>query len=81
MTGISGDGGVLVRDCQLDDRSGDGQGLSDAVPPRCRPAWITDELIQATIEVWRPMIGRTLTLDEAEKILHNVGRLADFLEK
>ena len=33
-------------------------------------------MIRATIEVWRPMIGHTLTLDEAEDILHNVGRLA-----
>ena len=80
MNGVTGGGGVPVHDCLLDDRSGDDQRPSDALPPRCRPAWITDELIQATIEVWRPMIGRALTPEEAEEILHNVGRLAAILE-
>ena len=80
MMGISGDGGVPVHDCQLDDRSGDDQHPSDAVPPRCRPTWISDELIQATIEVWQPLLGHTVTPDEAVEILQNVGRLADFLE-
>lgn len=45
-----------------------------------RPAWITDELVADTLEVWQPFYRETLTARDAIEILLSVGRLLDVLE-
>lgn len=41
------------------------------------PAWISDDLIQRTIEVWNPYYGGALSEDDALTILLNASRLID----
>lgn len=43
------------------------------------PAWITDELIAETLEVWQPYYADRLTEQDAIGILLGVGRLFDQL--
>jgi hypothetical protein len=38
--------------------------------------WISDELLQDTIEVWSKAYGRPITAEEAIEILGNVKHLA-----
>ncbi|MGC1274143.1 MAG: hypothetical protein WBC44_10590 [Planctomycetaceae bacterium] len=57
-----------------------------SVPDTCaaRPlslAWITDELLDVTRQVWSPLYGRELSIDEATEILINVQRFAEVLLK
>lgn len=57
-----------------------------SVPDTCaaRPlslAWITDELLDVTRQVWSPLYGRDLSIDEATEILINVQRFAEVLLK
>ena len=54
-------------------------GPGGAVERPPRPAWITDELLAETIDVWTQAYGRTVGGDEAVEILVNVGRLAEAL--
>jgi len=42
-------------------------------------AWISDELLAETIEVWSEQYGRRIDVDEAVEILVNVKRLAQAL--
>jgi len=44
------------------------------------PKWITPELVEDTIEVFRPYYEEELTEESAVEIIMNVGRLADALE-
>ena len=44
------------------------------------PAWITEELIAETVDVWQPYYQQVLTREEAIEILRGFGRLADVLE-
>jgi hypothetical protein len=48
--------------------------------PAGAPAWITAQLLQATIETWQPHYERPLTPEDALEILLNVDRLLAFLE-
>ena len=61
---------------------------SDDLPPlpSGRPrtpslAWISNELLKETQELWSEKYGRPVTEDEAIEILVNVGRLAEVLLK
>ena len=42
-------------------------------------AWISDELLAQTIDVWSANYGRPISEDEAVEILMNVKRLAEVL--
>ena len=42
-------------------------------------AWITDEAVEDTIQVWGPSYGGKLTENEAVEILMNVKSLVDVL--
>jgi len=44
-------------------------------------AWITDELLEETIDVWSEACGRPVTEEEAVEILVNVRRLGQVLLK
>ncbi|MFO8014268.1 MAG: hypothetical protein R6X20_13290 [Phycisphaerae bacterium] len=44
-------------------------------------AWITDELLEETIDVWSEAYGRPITEEEAVEILVNVRRLGQVLLK
>jgi hypothetical protein len=50
---------------------------SETVAP---PAWITEELIAETLDVWQPYYANRLTRADAIEILRSVGRLVDVLE-
>ncbi len=39
------------------------------------PAWITPELIRATMEVWQPFYPEVLTEEDAVTIIQSVGSL------
>ena len=78
--------------CTLDPpakipRESTGLSASDeqAVPGlqrRQRPlslAWISDELLAETIELWSESYGRPISEDEAVEILMNVKRFAEVL--
>lgn len=57
----------------------------DVVPDASRRplslAWITEDLLAETRQVWSPRYGRVLSADEAIEILCNVKRLAELLVK
>jgi len=42
-------------------------------------AWISDELLNETIDVWSANYGRPISEDEAVEILMNVKRFAEVL--
>jgi len=44
-------------------------------------AWISDELLAKTIDVWSTNYGRPISEDEAVEILMNVKRLGEALLK
>ena len=51
---------------------------------RSRPlsmAWISDELLAGTIDVWSEAYGRAISEEEAVEILMNVKRLGEVLLK
>ena len=53
-------------------------------PDNRRPlsiSWITDDLLQSTIDIWSPRYGRTLSTEEAIEILINVKRFGETLLK
>lgn len=45
------------------------------------PEWVTDELIQKTLEVWQPHYRDPLTAEDAAYIILSVGRLFETLSK
>lgn len=45
-----------------------------SVPPGT-PAWITGDLISATVHVWQPYYNQTITPEVAVEILIRVGQL------
>ncbi|HBE69144.1 MAG TPA: hypothetical protein DDW52_13420 [Planctomycetaceae bacterium] len=45
------------------------------------PDWVSDELLQKTIEVWQPYYGSQLTHDDAIAIIKNVGGVIDCLRR
>jgi len=73
--------------------SADSAGLSTSIMPRCKPdqttaaaarnlpgaAWITDEAVADTIQVWAPYYGGKLTEREAVEILLNFMDFVDAL--
>lgn len=44
-------------------------------------AWITDDLLHYTREVWAKALGRPVSADEAIEMLLNVRRLAELMVK
>jgi len=42
-------------------------------------AWISDELLAETIELWSESYGRPISEDEAVEILMNVKRMGELL--
>lgn len=44
-------------------------------------AWITDEWIERSIDVWSKVYGRPISEDEAVEILVNLKRLIDVMLK
>ena len=46
-----------------------------------RPAWISDALLDETVEVWSNAYGRPISEEEAVEILQNVKRLGEALLK
>ena len=59
----------------------DGEGVTGLERDR-RPlsmAWISDELLAKTIDVWSTNYGRPISEDEAVEILMNVKRFAEVL--
>jgi hypothetical protein len=47
--------------------------------PAGTPAWITPELVEATIRTWQPYYKTPLTTDDAIEIIRNAGLLFDVL--
>ena len=45
------------------------------------PAWVTAELIEATLEVWQPRYSYQLTRDDAIAIIKSVGHLFEVLRQ
>lgn len=43
------------------------------------PAWVTDDLVRYTQDVWSEVAGKPIPEDEAIEILVNVKRLAEVL--
>jgi len=43
--------------------------------PAGTPAWITPELVEATIRTWQPYYKTPLTIDDAIEIIRNAGLL------
>ncbi len=41
------------------------------------PAWLSDELLRKTLEVWQPYYADPLTEEDAKYIILSVGRLID----
>jgi len=59
------------------NRQSDCQTRDDAkcIVPAGTPAWITPELIEATIRTWQPFYQEVLTTEEAITMIQTVGRL------
>lgn len=51
----------------------------DTAETACLPDWISQELVQSTIEVWQPYYPQPLTSDDAIEIIMNVAHLFDVL--
>ena len=51
------------------------------VVPEGTPPWITPALIRETIATWQPFYRDSITVDDAVKILTNVGRLFEVLSR
>lgn len=49
--------------------------------PSAVPAWITPELIQATIETWQPFYPESITPEDAVIMLINAGRMFSVLSR
>ncbi len=45
------------------------------------PAWVTEELIRATLKVWQPFYDNSLTRDDAIGIILSAGRLLGALSR
>lgn len=45
------------------------------------PAWVTEELIRATLKVWQPFYKSDLTRDDAIGIILSAGRLFGVLSR
>lgn len=45
------------------------------------PDWVSDELVQKTIEIWQPYYPNQLTRDDAIAIINNVGGVIDCLRR
>ncbi|MEX0643373.1 MAG: hypothetical protein WD468_11760 [Pirellulales bacterium] len=62
--------------------SGENEEAECVEAPDLRPlsmAWISEELLAKTIDVWSANYGRPISEDEAVEILMNVKRLAEVL--
>jgi hypothetical protein len=51
---------------------------ASALPPGT-PAWVTPELVAATLDCWQPRFPKALTTEDAIQIITNAGRLLDAL--
>jgi len=51
------------------------------VIPNGAPPWITEQLIEKTLEVWQPYYSYRLTSEDALVIIKNVGRLFDSMSR
>lgn len=45
------------------------------------PDWVSDELLQKTLEIWQPYYPNQLTRDDAIAIINNVGGVIDCLRR
>lgn len=45
------------------------------------PDWVSDELLQKTVEIWQPYYLNQLTRDDAIAIINNVGGVIDCLRR
>jgi len=64
----------------IGDAGGSGDsGDSGGFPRSPSTAWISDELLIDTVEVWSEAYGRPVSEPEAVEILMNVKRLAEVL--
>ncbi|MCZ2343622.1 MAG: hypothetical protein LC104_17790 [Bacteroidales bacterium] len=63
------------------NRQPDCQNREDAscIVPAGTPAWITPELVEATIRTWQPYYKTPLTIDDAIEIIRSAGLLFDAL--
>jgi len=59
------------------NRQSDCQSREDAqcIVPAGTPAWITPELVEATIRTWQPYYEAPLSTDDAIEIIRNAGLL------
>lgn len=59
------------------NRQADCQSREDAgcILPAGTPAWITPELVEATIRTWQPYYQATLSTEDAIGIIRNAGLL------
>ena len=58
------------------------QGLVDVPVPERRPlsmAWVSDEMIAETQQLWSKRYGRDISENEAVEILQNIKRFAEML--
>jgi len=45
------------------------------------PDWVSEDLIQKTVEIWQPYYSNGLTRDDAIAIIKNVGGLFECLRR
>ena len=45
------------------------------------PDWVSDELLQKTMEIWQPYYQNELTREDAIAIINNVGGVIDCLRR
>lgn len=74
----------FAHDADLRDSTGCSARIEEheAGPARDRPlsmAWIPDDLLAETIELWSESYGRPISEDEAVEILMNVKRMGELL--
>lgn len=57
------------KDCEV------AEDACKSIVPAGTPAWVTPELVEATIRTWQPYYQARLTPDDAVTMILNVGRL------
>ncbi|MEO2030665.1 MAG: hypothetical protein ABGZ35_01125 [Planctomycetaceae bacterium] len=45
------------------------------------PDWVSDDLLQKTVEIWQPYYSNQLTREDAIAIINNVGGVIDCLRR
>ena len=80
MLSKTGPSGFADSGEKLNEHGGHATGLQDRQRPLSM-AWISEELLAETIEVWSEAYGRVIGEDEAVEILMIVKRLGEVLLK